>query len=264
MISYVETKQQQKKLYEVIVYNDSGKIMSRRQVEYPLYTRERNGATYFLLYNDSMQLIEDAYFYLNHYMGLNPFTTRKKNAYALRYLYCFLDLSGSDIRSVTITELKELIKFLRGLTSSPDNPNSNTYRTSSTINEYLSVYRNYFKALNIKSEALFDSKSIVIRNEAGDISTTQTRTKYINNVRMPGYSGAQIPMYISPEEFQRIYTIVLNHNDIQSAIIIHIMYGYGLRLGEVLGLTIEDLQEIVENGILYPVLILRNRMYLIK
>lgn len=37
------------------------------------------------------------------------------------------------------------------------------------------------------------------------------------------------------------------------------MYGYGLRLGEVLGLTIEDIQEIRDNGKLVPVIILRNR-----
>lgn len=40
----------------------------------------------------------------------------------------------------------------------------------------------------------------------------------------------------------------------------HLMYGYGLRPGEALGLTLEDIQEIEREQGLIPVLILRNRM----
>ena len=38
------------------------------------------------------------------------------------------------------------------------------------------------------------------------------------------------------------------------------MYGYGLRLGECLGLTMEDITETHVNGKLVPVLLIRNRM----
>ena len=69
-----------------------------------------------------------------------------------------------------------------------------------------------------------------------------------------------VPKYISPDEFTEIINTVRKANDLQSEIIIYLMYSTGMRLGEVLGLTLEDIDVIENEDNVIPILRLRNRL----
>lgn len=53
----------------------------------------------------------------------------------------------------------------------------------------------------------------------------------------------RVPKYISIEDFGRIINIIRQDNNATAEIIVRLMFEYGLRLGEVLGITNEDVTE---------------------
>lgn len=68
-------------------------------------------------------------------------------------------------------------------------------------------------------------------------------------------SRRHIPAYISQDEFVRMVQKCREKDDLRMECIIRLMYQSGLRIGEVLGLTFEDIIE--ENGLCK--VIIRNR-----
>lgn len=154
---------------------------------------------------------------------------------------------------------RELLFFLRGINTNPKRYSMKTQRSNNTVNGYLSVYRAYFSFADISCDAIFKAHTVRTDHIFED-TDSPVRKKYDNNLKTPNYSNDTVPKYIGPEDFKHIFRAILDAGDAQSRLIVHLMYGYGLRLGEVLGLTTEDIQEVRDNGKLVPVLILRNRM----
>lgn len=261
MILYGEQKLGSQSFFTKTILDNNGKQVSSRKVSIPLYQVEKDGFTYFLLYNENMQVIQPSYEYLNFYLRERPLTTRSKAAFALRILYCFLSLSKYDIECINDVILKELLFFLRGINVNPKEYEMKTQRSANTVNGYLSIYRTYFATNNIKCEALFKSHTVhSTTNMGNDFTSTVERKKYDNNVQVNKVESNTVPKYISPENFRKVYKLALDNNDKTAQLIMHLMYGYGLRLGEVLGITMEDITEIRDNNKLVPVIILRNRL----
>lgn len=79
------------------------------------------------------------------------------------------------------------------------------------------------------------------------------------NLKTNSYSDRTIPKYLSPDDFSNVYRLALEQKDRTAILLMHLMYVYGLRLGEALGLCFEDLKEVKRDGELVPVLLIRNR-----
>lgn len=259
MIIYSEKKNGPLSVFIKTVTDDDGAVTSVRRVSMPLYQIDENGFVYFILYDEHMKPIPSVYQYLNFRMKESPLTSRSKAAFAIRLLYCFLSLSGYRVNSLDEKAFRELLFFLRGINTNPKKYSMKTQRSNNTVNGYLSVYRTYFSFANIHCDAIFKAHTIRTDHVFED-ADSPVRKKYDNNLKAPNYSSNTVPKYIGPEDFKHIFRAILDANDVQSRLIVHLMYGYGLRLGEVLGLTTEDIQEVRDNGKLVPVLILRNRM----
>lgn len=260
MIYYTETKIGRKSIYKKVIADDSGNVLSEREVEIPLYRIDRNGQPFYLLYDDEMNVLSEPSSYLNFELS-GSLNTKNRCANALRLLYVFLSLANYDVRHIEQEQLNELIRFLQGLNSNPEAFRTETTRSNDTVNGYLSVYRSFFRKKHIRSEALFDAK--IIREEMtfdDDFKGAVERIRYTNNLRTSDPNAHTVPKYISPDEFERLYRLAIAKKDIRAMIIMRLMYCYGLRLGEVLGLTIEDLQETHRDNQLVPTIILRNRI----
>lgn len=260
MIYYTETKIGRKSIYKKVIADDSGNVLSEREVEIPLYRIDRNGQPFYLLYDDEMNVLSEPSSYLNYELR-GSLNTKNRCANALRLLYVFLSLANYDVRHLGQEQLNELIRFLQGLNSNPEAFRTETTRSNDTVNGYLSVYRSFFRKKHIRSEALFDAK--ITREEMtfdDDFKGAVERIRYTNNLRTSDPNAHTVPKYISPDEFERLYRLAIAKKDIRAMIIMRLMYCYGLRLGEVLGLTIEDLQETHRDNQLVPTIILRNRI----
>lgn len=260
MIVYSEEKRGQQSVFIKTVMDSEGTVTSTRKVSLPLYQVEQDGFIHFVLYNDYMKPIPSVYQYLNFRLKESPLTSRSKAAFALRLLYCFLSLSGYKVNKIDEKALRELLFFLRGINTNPEQYSMKTQRSNNTVNGYLSVYRAYFSFAGIHCDAIFKSHTVQSDHTFEGISSSPERKKYDNNLKAPDYASDTVPKYIGPEDFKKIFKAIIDAGDKQSQLIVHLMYGYGLRLGEVLGLTTEDIQEVRDNRKLVPVLMLRNRM----
>ena len=261
MIIYIEEKLAQQSVYYKKILNTDGGEISTRKVTIPLYSVFHNGYTYYLLYDDHMNVISEVFEYLNYDLQERPLTSRDKSAFALRLLYCFLSLSRYDVHSINGQALSELLFFLRGIQNNPSGFNSRTQRSSATVNSYLSVYRSFFSHRHIKCYALFRALNVSVTGTVEQpFSSSVERKRYKSNLKSSSVGDDLCPRYIGPEDFRKVYSLVIQKQDHEARLLLHLMYGYGLRLGECLGLTMEDITETHDNGKLVPVLLIRNRM----
>ena len=261
MVIFTEEKHGQQSIFYKRILDSGGTEVSSRKVSVPLFQEDQEGITYFVLYDDQMNVIREFYEYLNYSLASSPLTTRRKAAFALRLLYCFLSLSRYDVHHLSEQALDELVFFLRGIQNNPGDYYKRTQRSADTVNGYLSVYRSYFKDRDIKCDPIFRSHTVSISETVeGSFTSTTEHIRYDSSLRASTDNSCKVPPYVSPDEFRRIYTIVRGKEDPAGRLLLHLMYGYGLRLGECLGLTTEDIQEIHKDGKLVPILILRNRL----
>lgn len=256
MYAYNEVKIGKHSVFERVLIGDDGAVVLRSQVDIPLLQVDKDGFTYLLLYDEDMRLIESAYTYLNHLIAGSPINTRLKKATALRFLYCFLSLSNTAVDKIGEAELSEYEMFLRGIGGCAD-LRLQTQRTSDTINGHLSAVRDYFAKCGIECPALFRTQQA---RGAGLAPEQGRRDRYASSVRAVPYCDGEVPKYISPEEFGDLYSLAVTRGDKTAQVLMHLMYAFGLRIGECLGLTMEDIAETRVDGRLTPVLTLRNRL----
>lgn len=259
MVKIQVEKNRRRSIFYKAIMDEEGKVSSERKVLFPLYKVPVGDFPFFVLYDDDMNVVSPVFQFLNFKMRESPFNSRKKAAQAIRLLYCFLSLSMHSIHDLDERAILELRSFVRGVSIFPmDNDSHAPLRNNSTVNEYFSFYREFFKFADIHNESLF--RSHIVNNYAqSDLPASPNQIRYDNNMKTHDDSN-KVPPFISPDEFRIIYTEMLNAKDLQACIIVKLMYIYGLRLGEVLGLTVEDIREIKIGGKLQPVIILRNRM----
>ena len=72
MILYSEEKTGYRSVFVKTITNGNGNPVSSRKVSIPLFQQKKDGYLYFVLYDDHMRLISDAYEYLNFYMRECP------------------------------------------------------------------------------------------------------------------------------------------------------------------------------------------------
>ena len=260
MVIYGEQKNGKKTSFVSYEVTAFGEVLSSKVVTCPLYHLVIEGFTYFILYDDNMVPIHEAYDYLNNGLKTKPINTRHMVANALRLLYCFLLLHGKTIDAIDNKTLCELVLFIKGKSGNHLPDTELTERKNNTVNGYLSFYRNYFKYLEIKCDPLFNSHTVRVFSEYETNVVASVADKYDANLKDNSNKKREVPAYISPKKFCDLLSKTRLKNDKQTEILITLMYWHGLRLGEALGLTIEDVEEVEdEEGNLVPVLWIRNR-----
>lgn len=227
------------------------------------YKREHNNYIYFLLVNPSGGINNDVYRYLNNTedsdcIGGADFKKRDMAFIALKLLYSFMGLFHiTNLREIDNKEINRLEAFLKGGEKVGHSITfiSKTTRSESTIDMYYSVYRKYFEYLKIKPNVF--SETIKIRKSKaagyGLLAHTKTTTEEKYTVSHKSITKKETPKYISYKEYLRIMEIVEENYTSREEVMINLMYNYGLRIGEVLGLTTEDIDNNTNT------IILRNR-----
>ena len=75
MIIYSEDKVNRQSAFTKRVLDNDSREISMRQVNIPLYQAEKDGFTYFVLYDDHMRVISNVYEFLNFEMREQPLTS---------------------------------------------------------------------------------------------------------------------------------------------------------------------------------------------
>lgn len=264
MIKYIAHKVGKSTNYTCLVTDSDGNILSKTEVIIPLFIVTKKNFIYFILFDDHGKVIHPSYRYLNKRIIQTSPNSRKQSANAIRLLYCWLALTNYDIYALNQEQIDEMISFFRGLSFEFDDSFSNqTIRSNNTVNVYLATCRNYMQFLGIENSPLYNMRisNMVLSSAEYGVTSAVERVHYTNNLPTPNSRQIRtVPKYISPDDFHKLFSLAAANNDKTAIILMHLMYGYGLRLGECLGLTLEDIQEVHRNNNLVPILIIRNRM----
>lgn len=260
MLILREMKTGNKSFFQRIHADENGSLIHIDTIKDRLYKINGNGHDIFVLYDDNMDVISPAYRYINITMANQSYNSREKSMYAIRLLYCFLHLTKTKINELKQDEIEKLKYFLLGYSpeKGPYSMQLQTVRSNATVNSYLNVYRSYLKYLDIECDYLFETKKALIKGINPMTEKAEFVTSYSSNMKT-GTPVQRVPRYISVDDFAKIIKIIREDNNLMAECIVRIMFQFGLRLGEVLGITFEDLIEESIEGTLYPVLYIRNR-----
>ncbi|WP_294362850.1 site-specific integrase [uncultured Clostridium sp.] len=221
---------------------------------------EKNNTTYFMLYDVDMKPISEVFNFLNFNLASCSFHTKEKNLHALKLLYSYLTIFNLELSQLTKLDITNLQYFLKGISPCGYTISLEllSNRKNETINGYLSIYRSYIKALNIKNSPLL-KKSAKPKSLINPFNDSRVLVdSYESSVRLAP-PNKETPKYISVDEFKKIITIIRKYYSIREECIVRLMFEGGLRIGEVLGLTADDIVVEEINGVTTGIVYIRNR-----
>lgn len=237
------------------------KIVSKTEIYYRSLVKERNGTTYLLLYDTHMKPVSDVFAFLNFNKSNQSINSRIKSLQALKLLYCYQDIISKQLVDFTQSDINGLKLFLKGLSPKGQTISFelNTTRSNETVNGYLSVYRQYLSFLGKENKSLSERSSTKAMIYLPDSEVDYKVDKFKSNERLPK-KVVEVPKYISVDEFQNIIKVIRAEYTIREEIIVRLMFQCGLRIGEVLGITADDLVVEKIGDIYATVLYIRNRL----
>lgn len=227
------------------------------------FIRNFDERTFFIIHDLNGKLIKEANYYLNETIAGDNYKKRELAFTALKLFYSFIQLYQLENYKVDLRpiHINQLLLFLKGGKRKGNawNLDISTTRRNGTINMYLHVYRDFYKKVfRVENNSLFDKTTVAHIHGRGMLGHTRTQKleRYSANKSVPNHQK-MIPKYIKPHIFDTVLDVVKESYSLRDEIIIRLMYEYGLRLGEVLGITIEDIEYSTDG---YYRLIIRNRL----
>lgn len=215
-----------------------------------------NGIEYIFLYDTSMTPIPEVFDYLNFELQASSPNHRYLAATALKLLYSFLTLYHLQLKNLTKNDVQNLVLFLQGqsMKGTLYDLDFKTQRSNTTINTYLAIFRSFVTFLDYRDSMLLKKgdKSKLVHIPTSDISIKVEQYETSLRTHKPDHST---PRYISVDDFKSILRVIRRDYSLREECIVRLMFENGLRIGEVLGLTNEDIIENERGAYLY----LRNR-----
>lgn len=262
MIELSEEYRGRRSIFRRMIVDNDGVIVSMETIDFRAVHVELDGKDYFVIYDKNMIPIRDAFRYLNFSMQHLSYNSREQAMHALKLLFSYLALTKADINHMSRSDVNNLIHFLLGYSPSMGSVSMKllTTRRNATVNDYLTTYRSYFKDCGIECDYLTKSSvTTTLMKTSPEKQIRQSVRTYESSLKESTPEN-RVPKYISVPEFERIIQIIREDGNLQAEILVRLMFQFGLRLGECLGLTNEDVTERKVNGRMYPVLMIRNRM----
>ena len=258
MIKITELKKGKLSIYRYERIEDDVTI-EQRIIKYPIaYINNK-----WLLYNDNMGMIEPFIKYVNDTLKNYASNTKQSKAYNLRLFYIFCEIFNVDIEKVTMNDLNKLSVFLKGYSSDNNEINISflTQRSRTTILHMISDVKNFLYCSG------FDTKAFECTNNYMLISkSSMPSKKHLLNGDKYSYCKTEVPKYITTEDYLNIINYIKKDKQpfeirLRNQCIVKLMFEGGLRLGEALGLTLEDIEIISKSsGEELGRIILRNRL----
>lgn len=259
MITVKELKNGNESYFEIEIKTDNKTTVNK--VYYRAIQKEKDGVTYMMLYNTNMVPVSNVFEFLNFTKSNQSINSKIKSLQALKLLFSFQDIINKKIEDFTPSDVTSLKHFLKGYSPKGQVLSFEmiSSRSNETVNGYLSVYRQYLEFLGKNNEAITarseKSALIILPDSEADYKVD----KFKSNEKV-AKKPVEVPKYISVEEFQNIIKDIRANYTKREEIIVRLMYQCGLRIGECLGITADDLvMEKIEDAY-YPILYIRNRL----
>lgn len=225
-----------------------------------------NDKKYIFLLDSNGKVIDDVFIFLNEQMKNKSINSREVAANALKLLFSFLEIKKMTLLDLELKDIGLLSDFISGknINGNIETYSFRTSRCNSTHNLYFNVIRNFIDSLKIKNTLFFERRMLSNSNSNANINNHSQNNKfekYITNKALVN-KNVFAPKYITPTDFKKILKAINtedNKNKLRDTLIILLMYTRGMRLGEVLGLTLEDIKISKKDNVSGKI-ILRNRV----
>lgn len=242
--------------YEKIYINQDGENISKEIIHFKNAKINYLGKEYAFLYDLNMNPIPEIFDYINFELQESSPNHRYVALTALKLLYSFLEIYNLKLESLSKDDVKNLISFLQGVPKDGTlfKLDLKTLRANSTILTYLPIYRGFVSYLGY-TESVLTIKSSDYKLVVNTVSDTTTKI-YKYEVGLRDYqTELSTPRYISVDDFKKILDVIRKEYTLREECIVRLMFENGLRLGEALGLTNEDIADNNQGAYLY----IRNR-----
>lgn len=234
-------------VYKITKYNDKNIKINERTIYFILSTVTIKDYTYYLLHDQDGNLCKELFNYINDYNFTSSTNSKIKMIQFVKRLLEYSSIIDVPIHKMKFKEFNGFQYFISGLQIPLSNYVFYTNRSAGTISSRNIINRckNYIKYCGYKN---------------GDFLKFQKvgRFRYTDNF--------DCPKFISIKEFNNINKYINNDTSLslidktKYQCIYKLMFNGGLRIGEVLGLTIEDFEQIYsDSGKKYYKIYIRNR-----
>lgn len=240
---------------------ENKKSISIDEIYFRSFVKEKDGFTYLMLYDLNMSPISEAFGFLNFNKISQSVNSRIKSLQALKLLYCYQFIVNKELEDFTVADLNGLKYFLKGFSPKGQSISFEliSSRNNETINSYLSIYRQFLTYLGKENKVINKKAPKTTFLSLPDSDVDYKVDKYYINEKVPK-KIIEVPRYTSVEEFQNIITLIRKNYSIREEILVRLMFQCGLRIGECLGITADDLVMEKIDDIFVPILYIRNRV----
>lgn len=244
--------------YTKIAISDDSEILYSKVVEYASANTTVDGKVYRYLYDSDMIVISDVFRFINfNLVTISSVNHILLTLTSLKLLYSYLELFHLNLEFLTKDDVKKMVLFLKGesVKGVLYDLDLKTKRSDNTINLYFSIYRKYVEYLGFRDSVLLKKIKYKMSYVLEDNQNQIEGFKYETSVK--SYKNTlTTPKYISINDFKSIIRVIRYDYTIREECIVRLMFESGLRIGEVLGLTNEDIEETDTGANLY----IRNRL----
>ena len=251
--------------YEIRTYDSRNSLVDTKAVQINSFnTVSDDGTTMIMLYDSKMRPIEDAIRFIN-FGGMDG---QSRNyvllaVSALKFLYAYLDIYGVRLKDMSGKEAAGFIDFLKGVSRKGllYATELTVKRKNETVSSYIKVARKYVEYLGYEGHILLsriDRFKTAAMSESDGVRTVRP---YKISVKTPKRSE-YIPAYINIHEYKAILRATAETAaSLRDRVICRLLFEHGLRIGETLGLTLEDLKsKVTKDFQVQYSLELRNRL----
>ena len=259
MAILIEEKKDHKNCSYYLVKYDEEPNKILKTVKYTVYKSKVNEILFFNLYDVRMKPNDSVFEYVNFYLLKDSENTREKIIHSIKLLLVYCDLFNVDINKMKSTDVLRFEYFITGITETgiaAYKLKLITARTPKRVKEIINDCRLYVKHRRFKNYNLF-------------VASAATRQKVHSGAAYYVGENARnygtCPPFITVDEFDKLVEYFKNSNYMEETklkyiCMISIMFKCGLRIGETLGLTLQDFEELqASNGKSTIGIIIRNR-----
>ena len=259
MIRVSETKENNQLIY-IVQAETNGRITFNASVRYSVQEVDVNNKTYYFVYDELMRPIEASFGFLNVFLRDKSTNTKLMYMNALKLLYSYETIIGAKLKDFTPSDVEMFKDFMLGICRPGETIvfERLTERSPETVNQYLGVYRKYLEYLQEKNEYLSARRGVSIRTR--NIATGEVNYSRSYKVKVSTAIKEEVPKYISLTDYSNIISLIRQDYTIMEECIVRLMYETGLRIGEVLGLTNEDIVPEHIDGTFHNTVYIRNRL----
>ena len=228
--------------FVITAIDSNGNPAGKPRVVDPVVSRYLDGHDVYFLMRDSAGFSDDRFYhYLNVTKKKAPVKTRKLIASALRRFKCFLGIHNIDETQLTPDLWTALVYFILGVEFVPSGFRGGLrQRSVSSANQYLVAIQMFLRLEGIHYEFLERSHVVSHTVQFNGCVLRYSQTKSVFTLRDAAHGDDWVPNFVNPGQFKALLDIAQRNDDRTATILLKLMYFYGLRLGECLGLTQED------------------------